>query len=110
MKLNENIGCISFVSILIVITIVSYAYYFSSRKEKPKQKEIVSKYLYIDKNGILHNTSSCVNIILSEDKDLVFGGVKRIDRNNIPDSLLDNCCTYCISDSVFETLKPNNKP
>ena len=92
----------------------------TSEKEQNKiakenhDKEIrAGKYIYIDKIGNTHIDRNCFLIklyingkkVTESDYMETGGGVKRVLKKNITDSLLTNCCSECINDEEYDMLK-----
>jgi len=69
-------------------------------EEKPKSE--VGKYVYVDREGVLHIKQRCTKFILKDEQDF---GVKRISSENIPPEYLENCCSYCINDEAYDILE-----
>lgn len=86
------------------ITIILFAILFYSCESNKNKDDIaeVGKYVYIDKDGVLHVKQHCTKFILKEEQDF---GVKRLPSETIPPEYLDNTCSYCVNDAMYDVLE-----
>ena len=99
--------------LLLCILIVAVSCASNPNEEKQQSNEVdtslpvIGKYVYVDANQVSHIYSHCsviVGLFTSEDNTSHNSSLRRILVDTINRRDLEQCCSYCISDSIYEAL------
>jgi hypothetical protein len=77
----------------------------TSYLEKEDSTLNVAKYVYIDRDSILHVKLKCGQPMFSADELNHKYYVKRLQRKDISYKELEKCCAVCVSDEIYDRLK-----
>lgn len=96
-------------SVLVILSVIAFSCGKRERLTDDSPRSLYeSKYVYVSADKGLHYDPECINIqLLQATGDVVILSpvVERVEKNNIPDSLFKRCCTRCINDTIYESLR-----
>lgn len=102
--LKEHWGCLTM--ILLFIGFIIFLFFVNNHHDNKQPEPTLGKYIYLDINETLHARRHCPAIgkqageLGSSDRT-----VTRIPVEKLTFSMLDYCCSRCVSDASYERFQ-----